>query len=51
MKKENLQKTKEQKEEIRLTAVKMVKKGWLKKTEVSKILDISYTALINWCRI
>lgn len=31
MKKENLQKTKEQKEEIRLTAVKMVKKRLIKK--------------------
>lgn len=51
MEKENLKKTKEQKEELRLTAVKMVTKGWLKKTKVSKILNISYAALINWCRI
>lgn len=51
MKKDNLKKNKEQKEEIRLTAVKLVRKGWLKKTEVSEILDISYPALLNWCSI
>lgn len=47
MKKENLKKTKEQKEELRLTAVKLINKGWLKKTEVSEMLDISYSALLK----
>jgi transposase len=47
MRKENIKKTKAEKEELRLCAVKMIVKGGASKKEVEKILGVHYTSLVE----
>ena len=47
MKIENIKKTRSQKEETRKIAVNLITKGWLKKTEIARILWVSYQSVVK----
>lgn len=48
MKTKNIKKTKEEKELLRFTAVKLIIEGRYSKREVARILEVSYDSVCKW---